>query len=96
MFYWSLLCSVLYGFGVRICLIINEVKDFLHKNNLTIARADKNKAMTIIQTDVLEQEINTFIQQNHITLVKKDPTETFQKLTQQPFKHVTCRSKETG
>ena len=58
---------------------INQVKDILHKNNLTIFRADKNKAMAIIQTDVMEQKINTFIQENHITLLKKDPTETFQK-----------------
>jgi len=39
--------------------------------------------MAVIQTDILEQKINTFIQENHITLLKKDPTETFQKRTQQ-------------
>ena len=39
--------------------------------------------MTIIQTDILEQKINTFIEENHITLLKKDSTETFQKRTQQ-------------
>ena len=55
-----------------------KLKDILHKNNLTIVTADKNKAMAIIQTDVLEQKINNFIQGNHITLLKKDPTETFQ------------------
>jgi len=58
---------------------INQVKEILHKNNLTIVRADKNEAMAIIQTDILEQKINTSIQENHITLLKKDPTETFQK-----------------
>ena len=61
---------------------INQVKDILHKNNLTILRADKNKAMAIIQTDDLEQKINTFIQENHITALKKHPTETFQKRIQ--------------
>jgi len=44
--------------------------------------------MSVIQTDVLEQEVNNFIQENHITLLKKYPTETFQKLTQQALK--TC------
>jgi len=58
---------------------INQVKDILHKNNLRIVRADKNKAMAIIQKDALEQKLNTFIQENHITQLKKDPTETFQK-----------------
>jgi hypothetical protein len=39
--------------------------------------------MAIIQTDDLEQKINTFIQENHITPLKKDPTETFQKRIKQ-------------
>jgi hypothetical protein len=47
------------------------VKDILHKTNLTIARADKNKAIVIIQKDALEQKINTVIQNNHITPPKK-------------------------
>jgi hypothetical protein len=48
-----------------------------------MVRADKNKAMAIIQTDDLEQKINTFIQENNITPLKKDPTETFKKRIQQ-------------
>jgi len=48
----------------------NQAKDILHKNNLTIVRADKNKTMAIIQTDILEQKINTFLQENHMTLLK--------------------------
>jgi hypothetical protein len=43
---------------------INQINDILHKNNLTVARADKNKAMAIIHKD-LEQKINT--EDNHIT-----------------------------
>jgi len=50
---------------------IKQVKDILHKNNLTIARADKNKATVIIQTDILEQKINTFREENHVTLKKR-------------------------
>ena len=67
---------------------INQVKEILHKNNLTIVRADKNEAMAIIQTDILEQKINTSLQENHITLLKEDPTETFQKWIQQALQ--TC------
>ena len=44
--------------------------------------------MAIIQTDVLEKKINNFIQENHITLLKKGPTETFHKRTQQALQ--TC------
>ena len=44
--------------------------------------------MAIIQTDDLEQKINTFIQENYITPLKKDPTETFQKRIKQALQ--TC------
>jgi hypothetical protein len=44
--------------------------------------------MAIIQKDALEQKINTFIQENHITQLKKDPTRTFQKQIQQALQ--TC------
>jgi len=81
----SNVCNTLHK---RLQYNINEVKDILHKSNLTIVRADKNKAMAIIQTDDLEQKINTFIQENHITPLKKDPTETFQKQIQQALE--TC------
>jgi hypothetical protein len=39
--------------------------------------------MVINQKDALQQKINTFIQDNHITCLKKDRTETFQKQLQQ-------------
>jgi hypothetical protein len=34
---------------------LNNIKSILRKNNLTIAKADKNKAIVIINKDVLEQ-----------------------------------------
>jgi hypothetical protein len=46
--------------------------------------------MVIINKDTLQQKINTFIQDNHITRLKKDPTETFQKQIQQALQ--TCNS----
>jgi hypothetical protein len=40
-----------------------------------MARADKNKAIVIINKDALEQKIMAFIQENHITcLDNADPT----------------------
>jgi hypothetical protein len=62
---------------------INQIKNTLQRNNLTIARADKNKAIVIISKDALEQKIITFIQENQITRLNKDPTECFQKQIQQ-------------
>ena len=54
----------------RIQYNFNQVIDILHKNNLTIVRADKNKDIAVIQTDFLELKIKNFIQENHITLLK--------------------------
>jgi hypothetical protein len=62
---------------------INQIKDILNENNLTVTKADKNKAMVIINKDALEQKIQTFIQENQITCLKKDPTEIYQKQLQQ-------------
>jgi hypothetical protein len=62
---------------------LNQIKIILRKNNLKIAKADKNKAIVIINKDVLEQKIMTFIQENQITSLNKDPTDLFQKQIQQ-------------
>jgi hypothetical protein len=64
---------------------LNQIKSILRKNNLTIAKADKNKAIVIINKDVLEQKTMTFIQENQITPLNKDPTDLFQKQIQQPL-----------
>jgi len=62
---------------------IKQIKNMLQRNNLTIARADKNKAIVVISKDALEQKIMTFIQENQIACLNKDPTECFQKEIQQ-------------
>ena len=62
---------------------LNQIKGFLQKNNLTIASADKNKAIVVINKDSLEQKVKAFIQENHITHLAKDPTDLFQKQIQQ-------------
>jgi hypothetical protein len=62
---------------------VNQIRNILQRNNLTVARADKNKAMVIIDKKVLEHKVMTFIQDNQNTRLSKDPTERFQKQIQQ-------------
>jgi len=51
----------------------------LEKNNLTIVKADKSKAIVIIGKDRLKEKANNFIKENHMNLLNKDPTEIYQK-----------------
>ena len=62
---------------------INQIKKILQNNNLTIAKANKSKAIVIIDNTTMEQKINTFIQENNITKLNKDPTDVYQKQIQQ-------------
>jgi len=62
---------------------LNQVKDILQKDNLRVAKADKNKAIVIINKTMLEQKIQTFIQENGITTLPKYPTDHFHKQIQQ-------------
>ena len=77
---------------------IKQIKKSLQDNNLTIARADKSKAMVIIDKTDMEQKINNFISENNIMELKKDPATTYHKRTQQLVKKCTNiieRSKST-
>ena len=40
---------------------LNEIKNILQENNLTVTKADKNKAIVINIKPMLEQKIQTFI-----------------------------------
>jgi len=51
----------------------------LENNNLTLVKADKSKAIVIIDKDRLKQKVNNFIKENHMSLLNKDPTEIYQK-----------------
>jgi tRNA U34 5-methylaminomethyl-2-thiouridine-forming methyltransferase MnmC len=46
-------------------------------------RADKNKAIVIIEREALNQKIEKFIQDNNIVQIAKDPTQTYQSQIQQ-------------
>jgi hypothetical protein len=61
---------------------INQIKKILQHNNLTVAKADKNKAIVIMDKEVLRQKIDMFIQENNIMMLSKDPTDSYQKLLQ--------------
>jgi gamma-glutamyl phosphate reductase len=62
---------------------INQIKKILQHNKLTIAKADKSKAIVLIDRKVLKQKIDTFIQENNIMMLNKDPIESYHKQLQQ-------------
>jgi hypothetical protein len=62
---------------------INQLKKILKDNNLTIVKADKNKATVIINKNTLRTKVDSFIQENHKTQLNKDPTDAYQKQIQQ-------------
>jgi hypothetical protein len=61
---------------------LNQIKNILQKDNLTVTKADKNIAIVIINKTMLEQKIQTFIQENFISTLHKDPTDQFHKQIQ--------------
>ena len=67
--------------------IINEVKNILQKNNLTMVNADKSKAIVIIDKNTLEEKIRNLMQENKITQLNKDPTDKYYKQIQQMIKN---------
>ena len=66
-----------------------HLKTLLEENNLTISKADKGRAIVIIHKDTLKPKIDTFIQESQIMQLNKDPTESFEKQTQQKYTNVT-------
>jgi uncharacterized protein (DUF885 family) len=56
---------------------LKQIRNILQQNNLTITRADKSKSIVIINKSTLKQEVDDFIQQNHISCLNKDPTDTY-------------------
>jgi len=63
-------------------LNIKQIRNILEQNNLTITRADKSKSIVIINKNALKQKVDDFIQENHISCLNKDPTDTYQKQIQ--------------
>jgi len=62
---------------------ISELKKILQNSNLTIVKADKSKAIVIIDKNTLAKKVDSFIQENNIQQLNKDPTDTSQKEIQE-------------
>jgi hypothetical protein len=62
---------------------INQIKKILQHNNLTIAKADKSKAIVIIDKTTLGQKIDTFMQENNVMKLNKNPTDSYHRQIQQ-------------
>jgi len=62
---------------------LREIKKKLQSKDATIIKADKGNAIVIIKMDILNKKVDTFIKDNNITQMNKDPTEKYQKTIQQ-------------
>jgi len=62
--------------------VINEIKKTFQHNNITIARADKSKAIVLINKNNLQEKVYEFLQENNIKKINKDPTNKYQKQIQ--------------
>ena len=60
----------------------NQIKSISQLNNFT-TRADKNRAIVAISKDSLKKKTDTFIKENHIAHLNRDPTNLYQKQIQQ-------------
>ena len=67
---------------------IKQIRNVLQQNNLTM-RADKNKSIVIINKIALKQKVDDFIQENHISCLNKDPTDTTKSKYKTQFKNAT-------
>ena len=68
---------------------LKQIKIILEQNNLRITKADKGRTMIIIHTDTLKQKIYSFIQENQIMSLDKDPTELFENIFNTQFTYLT-------
>jgi hypothetical protein len=66
--------------------IINKIKTLMQQNNLAMVKADKSKAIVLIDKNSLEEKLKIFMQENKITHLTKDPTERYHKHIQQTIK----------
>ena len=67
---------------------LKQIKMLLEQN-LMITKVDKGGTMVIIHKETLKQKIDTFIQENQIIQLNKDPTESFQKKSKKQYTNAT-------
>jgi len=63
--------------------IIKNLKTEMENENITVMKADKSKAIILIDKDKRHEKVMQFIHDNNIPQIKTDPTTKFQKQTQQ-------------
>ena len=56
---------------------INKLQVILKRSNSTTVKADKSKAIVILNKYDLDQKIKAFIKQNNIITMNKNPTDNF-------------------
>jgi len=66
---------------------MNCIKKILQNNEASIARAEKSKAIVIIETEDLNRKVDKFIKDNSIKQTNKDPTEKYQAIVQHTLKN---------
>jgi hypothetical protein len=64
----------------------NQIKQTLRQHKATTAEAEKEKTMVIIYKQDLNEKVNSFIKDNHITKLKTDPTQKMQRIVQNTLK----------
>jgi len=64
----------------------NQIKDILQKNNLTTAKADRNKAVVIIDKTALEQKVQTLYKKTTSHNSPKTPQFISINKSNRPFK----------
>jgi hypothetical protein len=62
---------------------VNKLKNTLQNNNLTIVKADKSKAVVIIDRNPLGKKVDNFMQDNNIKQINMNPTDKYQRQIQQ-------------
>ena len=68
---------------------LRKLKTEMDIENITIMKADKSKAIVLIDKNKRHEKVTQFIQDNNIPQIKTDPTTKFQKQTQQAIQK--CR-----
>ena len=65
---------------------LKGIKHNLKNNNAAMIKADKSKAIVLIQIEELNKKFKQFILDNDTQQVSKDPTGKYQKMIQQAIK----------
>jgi hypothetical protein len=57
--------------------ILKHIKEKLQHHNAIITKADKSNSLVILYSTDYHNKVQNFIDNNHFTILKKDPTKSF-------------------